>query len=80
MAQKRHLDIKDGVEVYKKSKAYVDEKVRIESDAAIDTLFDTYYDPVEQCIVFGAGCASFDSVTGILTIEGQLVGDTIVIS
>ena len=80
MAQKRHLDIKDGVEVYKKSKAYVDEKVRIESDAAIDTLFDTYYDPVEQCIVFGAGCASFDATTGTLEIAGTFEDDTIVIS
>ena len=80
MAEKYYLDIVDGVEIYRKGKKAAKANIFYETDGAIDTLFDTEYDEDEDMIVFGAGCASFDSVTGILTIEGQLVGDTIVIS
>ena len=70
--KERYLDIVDGVEIYKAGKDYTDKKTILETDGGIDTLFDTEYDEEHSRIVFGTGCAEFDSSTGILTIEGAV--------
>ena len=80
MAEKYYLDIVDGVEIYRKGKKAAKANIFYETDGAIDTLFDTEYDEANAKITFGAGCASWDDETGTLTVEGQLVGDTIYIS
>lgn len=70
--KERYLDIADGVEIYKAGKDYTDKKTMLETDGGIDTLFDTDYDAENARIVFGADCASFDSESGILNIEGAV--------
>lgn len=44
-----------------------------ESDGAIDTMFDTEFDTATGQLKFGAGCASMDESTGVMTIEGAVV-------
>ena len=53
---------------------------KVETDGGIDTMFDTYYDPETETIVFGEGCARYDEETGGIIVEGAVVNDTIFIS
>lgn len=53
-------------------------KPGIESDGAINTLFDTYVE--NKKVIFGTGCASMDETTGILTVEGAVLGHKLIIS
>ena len=65
-------------------KAYIEkakkESFLRESEGAVDTLFDTYYDDSEQAIHFGQGCAEYDEQTGILNIHGAVRDGAIHIS
>lgn len=76
---------KKGLSKYDENiKAYI-EKVKRESflresDGAIDTLFDTYYDETEQAIHFGTGCAEYDEQTGALNIHGAVKDGAIYIN
>jgi hypothetical protein len=44
-----------------------------EAEGAIDTLFDTTYNATNERIDFGSGCASMETETGLLTVEGAVV-------
>ena len=86
MATKKYLDILDGVEIYKKAKGYTDSQVDAiapyETEGGINTLFDTEVDETNEILEFAVGneSASIDTANKILTVEGAVIGDTLIIS
>ena len=81
MAQKRFLDVLDGIKIYEKSKKYTDSKdPYYAKDGHVKSMFHSYMDG--HTLVLGAGCATIVEENGkrILDIHAQVDGSTIVIS
>ena len=51
----------------------------LESDEAINTLFDTEVDENANQVNFGTGCAD-EEIESILTVEGAVIDDTLIVS
>ena len=77
--EKKYLD-QNGVshlwkKIANKMEEAIDELPPYETIGCVDTLFDSYVDEEEDCLVLGDGCASYDEETQTLTIEGAVVWD-----